>query len=134
VMEDIDCINSTQTRTEVGEDGFKSIFGVTLSGLLNVLDGLSAPNGVLFFMTTNRLEKLDPALVRPGRIDMKIGIGEATDSQKRQLFNRFFPGEPVSEEVLRQSSTMAELQEYLLRQRNSKSEESNYEPVAKGVA
>ncbi len=134
VMEDVDCMSSTKTRTEISKDGLETIFGVTLSGLLNVLDGLSAPNGVLFFMTTNRLENLDPALIRPGRIDMKIGIGEATDSQKRQLFNRFFPNESVSEEILRQSSTMAELQEYLLRQRNSQNEESNEETVAEGVA
>lgn len=121
VMEDVDCMSSTRARREEDEegDGVKSIFGVTLSGLLNVLDGLSAPCGVLFFMTTNQVEKLDSALIRPGRIDVKLSIGEATDSQKRELFNRFFPDQIAPDEILDKSSTMAELQEHLLRQRNN---------------
>jgi chaperone BCS1 len=66
-------------------------FGVTLSGLLNVLDGFHAPENVLFLMTTNRIEALDPALLRPGRIDYKLFLGEATKSQKAELYRRFFP-------------------------------------------
>jgi len=47
-------------------------FGVTLSGLLNVLDGFHAPENVVFVMTTNKVDALDPALLRPGRIDYKL--------------------------------------------------------------
>lgn len=65
--------------------------GVTLSGLLNVLDGFHAPNGVLFVMTTNHVEKLDPALLRAGRIDYKLCLGKASDQQKVELYRRFFP-------------------------------------------
>src|SRR6202046_445627 len=64
---------------------------VTLSGLLNVLDGFAAPTGVLFAMTTNHVEKLDPALLRPGRIDYKLYLGKASDRQKVELYRRFFP-------------------------------------------
>ena len=46
-----------------------------LSGLLNVLDGVvDTPNRILV-MTTNHPEKLDPALIRPGRIDKKLLLG-----------------------------------------------------------
>ncbi len=68
-----------------------ALFGVTLSGLLNALDGLQAPSGVMFFMTTNRIEKLDPALLRPGRTDVREYFGPATEQQKLQLYRRFFP-------------------------------------------
>ena len=48
---------------------------VTLSGLLNCLDGVTSTEARLLFMTTNYLERLDPALIRPGRVDMKEYIG-----------------------------------------------------------
>src|SRR5437763_9189103 len=93
--------------------------GVTLSGLLNVLDGFYAPTNVLFMMTTNRIETLDEALLRPGRIDYKLYLGKASDRQKIELYRRFFP--EVSEfeaeefvETYRSAETMAEFQGLLL--------------------
>jgi chaperone BCS1 len=44
---------------------------------LNVLDGFHAPENVAFVMTKNDVEALDPALLRPGRIDYKLFLGEA---------------------------------------------------------
>jgi mitochondrial chaperone BCS1 len=64
---------------------------VTLSGLLNVVDGFHAPENVLFVMTTNKIEALDPALLRPGRIDYKLFLGNADRAQKMELYRRFFP-------------------------------------------
>merc|ERR1711920_343814 len=45
----------------------------------------------LVFMTTNHLERLDPALIRPGRVDVIHEIGNATPYQMRQLFLNFYP-------------------------------------------
>lgn len=45
-----------------------------LASVLNVLDGIGAPNNVIFIFTTNHIEKLDPALIRPGRIDLSLEI------------------------------------------------------------
>ena len=92
---------------------------VTLSGLLNVLDGFHAPNGVLFVMTTNHVEKLDPALLRPGRIDYKLFLGKASDQQKGELYRRFFPDASEREarefvEASHSAETMAEFQGLLL--------------------
>jgi hypothetical protein len=74
---------------------------VTFSGLLNVLDGITARYDIyqlyvlwdfmhgwfsedrIIFMTTNYLDQLDPALIRPGRIDRVQFIGHATDYQVR---------------------------------------------------
>jgi len=43
-------------------------------------------------MTTNHLERLDPALIRPGRVDVIHEIGHATPSQCHRMFLKFFPG------------------------------------------
>lgn len=54
---------------------------MTFSGLLNVLDGVAASEDRLVFMTTNHIERLDPALIRPGRVDYVQLIDDATDYQ-----------------------------------------------------
>jgi chaperone BCS1 len=104
LFEDIDCMKAGNRRPELAATkpaqlttaiGEKTTTpdsgGVTLSGLLNVLDGFHAPCNVVFVMTTNAVEALDPALLRPGRIDYKLYLGEASASQKRELYRRFFP-------------------------------------------
>jgi chaperone BCS1 len=131
LFEDIDCMKSgearlpSNTRTNDGmqaRDPKVNVAdqnGVTLSGLLNVLDGFYAPTNVLFMMTTNRIEILDEALLRPGRIDYKLYLGRASDCQKIELYRRFFP--EVSEFEAREfvqayssTETMAEFQGLLL--------------------
>jgi chaperone BCS1 len=87
--------------------------------LLNVLDGFHAPNGVLFIMTTNHVEKLDQALLRPGRIDYRLYLGKASGRQKVELYRRFFPESSESEarefvEASQSAETMAEFQGLLL--------------------
>ncbi|KAI9091820.1 BCS1 N terminal-domain-containing protein [Phlyctochytrium arcticum] len=70
---------------------------VTFSGLLNAIDGVAAQEGRIVCMTTNHLNKLDPALVRPGRVDVKLELGLASREQIRQLFSGFFPGHAIGE-------------------------------------
>lgn len=128
LFEDIDCMSSGKARIAPNEwsskDGSASyadksavsvLPGVTLSGLLNVLDGFSAPENVLFVMTTNRIESLDRALLRPGRIDYRLYMGEASEQQKIVLYKRFFPLASESETLAfvkahRSAGTMAEFQ------------------------
>lgn len=131
LFEDIDCMNANTRRSEAGDDArtktapeeksdaqLASKTGVSLSGLLNVLDGFSAPEGVLYAMTTNDIGSLDAALLRPGRIDYKLYLGEACESQKVELYRRFFP--EASDQDARDfaqanwAETMAEFQGLLL--------------------
>lgn len=130
LFEDIDCMKAGNRRSE-SDSGATSAaivpgekndpadrFGVTLSGLLNMLDGFHAPENVLFVMTTNRIEALDPALLRPGRIDYKLYMGKAAQSQKIELYCRFFPEASEYEAIrfvdLHAAETMAEFQGLLL--------------------
>ncbi|KAF9186824.1 hypothetical protein BGZ51_001745 [Haplosporangium sp. Z 767] len=71
--------------------------GITFSGLLNAIDGVSAQEGRMLCMTTNHLDRLDEALIRPGRVDVRARFGKATQSQAQELFVKFFP-QPVSTE------------------------------------
>jgi chaperone BCS1 len=109
LFEDIDCMRTGNRRSDAtaekerdaqengSEKNQAANFGVTLSGLLNVLDGFHAPENVVFVMTTNRIEALDPALLRPGRIDYKLYLGEAAESQRIELYRRFFPEATLAE-------------------------------------
>jgi mitochondrial chaperone BCS1 len=63
---------------------------VTLAGILNAIDGLSTGEDYLIFMTSNHPEKLDSALTRDGRIDMKIFIDYPDQGCIEKLFKRFF--------------------------------------------
>lgn len=66
---------------------------LTLSGLLNALDGVGSSEERLVFMTTNHRERLAPALIRPGRIDVQQLVGLASPAQARRMFLRFYPAE-----------------------------------------
>jgi chaperone BCS1 len=72
-------------------DNLSDVNTLSLSGLLNALDGVAAAEGRLLFATTNHLEKLDPALSRPGRMDVWIEFRNATKWQAEALFRNFFP-------------------------------------------
>jgi chaperone BCS1 len=58
---------------------------------LNALDGVRSQEGRILIMTTNHKDKLDPALLRPGRADRCIELGNAKESQLIGLFKKFFP-------------------------------------------
>ncbi|KAJ7634405.1 P-loop containing nucleoside triphosphate hydrolase protein [Roridomyces roridus] len=79
---------------------------VTLSGLLNVLDSVSSEEGRLTFATTNHIKNLDPALIRAGRMDLKIKYSLATASQIEEVFKVFF-SETDSTEVEQCASKFA---------------------------
>lgn len=59
---------------------------ISLSGLLNAIDGVASNEGRILIMTTNYPDKLDKALIRPGRVDMRIGFLLMSRGQIRELF------------------------------------------------
>jgi len=71
-----------------GGDGDKK--GISLSGLLNAIDGVASHEGRVLIMTTNHPEALDDALIRPGRVDLQVAFTNATRHQARELFERMY--------------------------------------------
>jgi len=84
LLEDVDAAFSKAREA-------KNAYTVTFSGLLNALDGVASGEERVIFMTTNFLDRLDSALIRPGRVDVKIEVGYATKPQMRGMFLRFYP-------------------------------------------
>ncbi|XP_050431101.1 mitochondrial chaperone BCS1-like [Adelges cooleyi] len=116
LMEDVDSMFVDKEGKSVVENS-----KVTLSGLLNAFDGIGSSEGRISFMTTNYIEKLDPALIRPGRVDYKLHILPCTDHQIKGMFDRFHPNEIYAREkfvteVKKQQKpiTPAQLQEFFL--------------------
>ncbi|CCO28993.1 putative mitochondrial chaperone BCS1-B AltName: Full=BCS1-like protein 2 [Rhizoctonia solani AG-1 IB] len=83
--------NKDKDENNNGEKKQEDVNTLSLSGLLNALDGVAASEGRILFATTNHLERLDPALSRPGRMDVWIEFKNATKWQCEQLFSNFFP-------------------------------------------
>jgi chaperone BCS1 len=91
LVEDVDCVFVERQGTD------EKTNRVTFSGLLNALDGVAAGEGRILFATTNHRERLDPALIRPGRIDRQVEVGLADREQLVRIFRRFYPEAPADQ-------------------------------------
>jgi len=126
VLEDIDALFSQDREQQ------QKSCPLTFSALLNGLDGISSPTAQIFVMTTNHPERLDPALVRSGRVDMHIEFKYANEEQIRQMFENFYPGEQewakkFGKAVLktcRNGVSMAALQQHFVRHMCATAEET----------
>lgn len=108
LLEDIDC---AWAERKSADDK-----ALTFSGLLNVLDGAATPEGRITFMTTNHKEKLDAALIRPGRVDQELEFRHATDQQIAELAHRFSKSSPIDAKAwASEHVSMAQVQERLIR-------------------
>lgn len=80
VLEDVDVVHAARER-----DDAETTQAISAAGLLNALDGLVTPHGLITVLTTNHLEVLDPALIRPGRADRVEELGYLTDDQVARI-------------------------------------------------
>lgn len=117
LIEDVDSVFVERDTVKKQSEGR----AVSFSGLLNALDGVRSTEGRVLFMTTNHKEKLDPAMLRPGRADVHLKLDYASESQMYRLFKKFYPS--VMDEKAKEFSfrlpeyqlPMAKLQGHLLR-------------------
>lgn len=100
LLEDIDAAFMSRDLAAENPSVYAGMGRLTLSGLLNALDGVASAEARIIFMTTNYLQRLDPALIRPGRVDVKELINYATTYQLEMMFKRFYPEEPESQASL----------------------------------
>ncbi|KAE9587440.1 hypothetical protein Lal_00031860 [Lupinus albus] len=136
VLEDIDCNKEVNARSVRDEDNSDcdytqdakvedvKVERFTLSGLLNCMDGLWSSHGEerIIIFTTNHVEKIDPALLRPGRMDMHINLSFLKPKAFRILASNYFnigdkhPLFEQIEELLEKTEfTPAEVAEQLMR-------------------
>ena len=88
---------------------YEGLTRVTFSGLLNALDGVAArcSKGRILFLTTNYIERLDRALIRPGRVDIRQHFSKCTDHMLQQMFVCFYEDEQAVTEELQQEFVVA---------------------------
>ena len=114
VIEDIDTIAGALNRdgrndgAGASPSGAGAERGSPLHEILNAMDGMQTPDGVKFIVTTNHIARLDPAIVRPGRIDDVIEVGPLALASARQMFKAFYGRDGITGYAPR---TGAELQQ-----------------------
>lgn len=84
LLEDIDTMRITHDR-DGAEQG-----KINMSSLLNTLDGVATPHGLITVMTTNRFDILDPALTRAGRMDLVEELSYPTVDTLGAMYKHFF--------------------------------------------
>ncbi|XP_030499647.2 AAA-ATPase At3g50940 [Cannabis sativa] len=129
VVEDIDCsVNFEDRNKTVAESSSTSPTGstekkVTLSGLLNFIDGLwsSCGDERIIIFTTNHKERLDPALLRPGRMDVHVHMSYCTPGGFKLLASNYlgikhhFLFEEIEQQLESAEVTPAEVAEELIK-------------------
>ena len=117
IVEDIDCSKISSMRGSV-PDTYKNKEDYQRSGLgtlLNSIDGIYAPSNIIYIFTTNHPEQIDPALIRPGRIDLALKIDYANEETFRK-FCEFHYGEgTITPLNIKPETTFAELQTLVMK-------------------
>lgn len=112
LIEDVDAFFAARQKQD-------DRIAVSFSGLLNALDGVAAQEGRIIFLTTNHREILDPALIRPGRIDVEFKLDLASREQVATMLLRFHMDkkqeiEQLASELPERALSPAQIQQVLL--------------------
>ncbi|KNC77369.1 hypothetical protein SARC_10167 [Sphaeroforma arctica JP610] len=102
LLEDVDHAFNAAADGSTDESTNVKSSSVTFSGLLNAIDGVAAQEGRLLILTTNNPEKLAPALIRPGRIDLRCYLPYATPSMMYRMFENFYSGQEGVQNMARE--------------------------------
>ncbi|PWN35782.1 P-loop containing nucleoside triphosphate hydrolase protein, partial [Meira miltonrushii] len=90
LIEDVDAAFVDREASIESQTKGKRGGGISFSTLLNAIDGIGAIQGRVLCLTTNHIDKLDPALIRPGRIDLRFEFKNANQEQAKELFLRWY--------------------------------------------
>jgi hypothetical protein len=112
LIEDVDVFRAATERDDEGP-------GVSLSGLLNTLDGIATPHGLLFILTSNNPGALDSAVIRDGRVDLHEHFGPADPAQVARLVARYY-GVPLPVTTVTPGREMVPAQVYEVCKRHDK--------------
>jgi len=112
LMEDVDAIFNQRT-SQIHSP-------ITFSALLNTLDGVARRHKLITFITTNYIDNLDSALLRPGRIDKIINFTYASKDQIKEMFYKFRPNDNFDlfyNKIIHNKYTTAVLQKFFFMNR-----------------
>jgi chaperone BCS1 len=129
VIEDIDTNSLTHSRDKLNNKSNNVISTIDdsnndsddnkligLSEILNSIDGILSSHGRILVMTTNYIEKLDEALIRPGRIDLQLEMGFANMEILQNFINKFYPNNNMPQGFkIKSNISVATLQDMMLK-------------------
>lgn len=95
----IDEIDAVARRRGTGMGGGHDEREQTLNQLLVEMDGFGVNEGIIVMAATNRVDILDPAILRPGRFDRKVGIGRPDIKGRREILDVHTKGKPLGDDV-----------------------------------
>lgn len=95
----IDEIDAVARRRGTGMGGGHDEREQTLNQLLVEMDGFGVNEGIIVMAATNRVDILDPAILRPGRFDRKVGIGRPDVKGRREILDVHVKGKPLGDDV-----------------------------------
>ena len=95
----IDEIDAVARRRGTGMGGGHDEREQTLNQLLVEMDGFGVNQGIIVMAATNRVDILDPAILRPGRFDRKVGIGRPDVGGRREILEVHTKGKPLGDDV-----------------------------------
>jgi len=95
----IDEIDAVARRRGTGMGGGHDEREQTLNQLLVEMDGFGVNEGIIVMAATNRVDILDPAILRPGRFDRKVGVGSPDVKGRREILDVHAKNKPLSDDV-----------------------------------
>ena len=95
----IDEIDAVARRRGSGMGGGHDEREQTLNQLLVEMDGFGTNEGIIVLAATNRVDILDPAILRPGRFDRKVVVGRPDVKGRKEILEVHAKGKPLSEDV-----------------------------------
>ena len=95
----IDEIDAVARRRGTGMGGGHDEREQTLNQLLVEMDGFGVNEGIIVMAATNRVDILDPAILRPGRFDRKVGVGRPDIKGREEILKVHSKGKPLGDDV-----------------------------------
>lgn len=117
LFEDIDCVvahdrNKEDTVRKEGEENDSTTTKISLSTVFNILDGIISPENIIFIATSNHIEKLDQAMIRPGRFDCVVEMKYLEKEEAEEMISKF--NVKIDSNLLEYPISQSKLQQLLI--------------------